>query len=273
MEGAETEEDGNGDGDGDRDQAANQETHLDPEQMHFSGSSSLDEQIAFRHQRIWIIGLKIEETKKCRRCRRDRKPTLTHIINKYTPNYPLMTKRHNRLANSVRKAVIKFIGKDPRSSRSDITDNSQMEKEGLSAELQRLRPDMVFERRERNASGNRNRHRHGNGNGNGNGNRNGSETQTRAGTGAEEEAETDAPNIDEGGRPEVKMMEIVEFSCPYGHISHRRNTLERVFKEKKRKYAELARELKRLRRDAVRVTAMIVSSMGAVYEKSLKKVQ
>jgi hypothetical protein len=49
--------------------------------------------------------------------------------------------------------------------------------------------------------------------------------------------------------------------------------LERVYEEKKRKYAGLARNLKRLRKGQVRVTAVIVSSMGAVYDKSLKDLQ
>jgi hypothetical protein len=36
----------------------------------------------------------------------------------------------------------------------------------------------------------------------------------------------------------MKMMEIVKFSCPYGRISHRRDILERVYEEKKQKYAK-----------------------------------
>jgi cystathionine beta-lyase family protein involved in aluminum resistance len=47
---------------------------------------------------------------------------------------------------------------------------------------------------------------------------------------------------------ESKVMEILEFSCPYGYTSYGRDSLERVYQEKKRKHAELARELKNIRR-------------------------
>jgi hypothetical protein len=69
------------------------------------------------------------------------------------------------------------------------------------------------------------------------------------------------------------MTEIIEFSCPYGYISRRRDSLKHVYEEKKRKYAELAKELKKQRGEDVRVTAVIVSSMGAVYLPSLKDLQ
>jgi hypothetical protein len=46
-----------------------------------------------------------------------------------------------------------------------------------------------------------------------------------------------------------------------------------VYEEKKRKYAELAKELKRQRGEDVRVTAVIVSLMDAVYLPSLKDLQ
>jgi phosphatidylserine/phosphatidylglycerophosphate/cardiolipin synthase-like enzyme len=74
-------------------------------------------------------------------------------------------------------------------------------------------------------------------------------------------------------RNEEKIIEIIEFSCPYGYISRGRDTLERAYDEKKRKYMELALNLKRLRREEVRLTVMIVSSMGAVYDRSLKDLQ
>jgi sugar phosphate isomerase/epimerase len=69
---------------------------------------------------------------------------------------------------------------------------------------------------------------------------------------------------------QLKGMEILEFSCLYRHISHGINSLERVYEEKKRKYAELAKELKNLQREQVRVTAVIDSSMGAIYDPGLK---
>jgi hypothetical protein len=66
------------------------------------------------------------------------------------------------------------------------------------------------------------------------------------------------------------VKEIVEFSCPYGHISHGRDTLETVYERKVAKYQEIAKELRAIRGQQVNVTAIIVSSMGAVYAPSLK---
>jgi hypothetical protein len=62
-------------------------------------------------------------------------------------------------------------------------------------------------------------------------------------------------------------------ACTYGCISHGRNTLEKVYEEKKAKYEELARELRTRRQEEVRVTAVIVSSMGALYGPSMKDLQ
>jgi hypothetical protein len=67
-----------------------------------------------------------------------------------------------------------------------------------------------------------------------------------------------------------KVLEILEFSCPYGYISHDQATLETVYTQKTAKYQELATELRRLRHQMVNVTAVIVSSMGAIYPQSLK---
>ena len=72
---------------------------------------------------------------------------------------------------------------------------------------------------------------------------------------------------------ENRMLELLEFSCPYGRISHGKDTLELTYQHKKEKYASLAEELRQLRRQDVRVTAVIVSSMGAVYTPSLKDMQ
>jgi hypothetical protein len=69
------------------------------------------------------------------------------------------------------------------------------------------------------------------------------------------------------------MTEILEFSCPYGCILHGRNTLEKIYEAKKAKYEELARISSTQRQEEVRVTAMIVSSMGAVYGLSMKDLQ
>jgi hypothetical protein len=40
------------------------------------------------------------------------------------------------------------------------------------------------------------------------------------------------------------VKEIVEFSCPYGHISHGRDTLETISERKIAKYQELAKEVR-----------------------------
>jgi hypothetical protein len=159
----------------------------------------------------------------CPRCGNARQQTLAHILNECTPNFSLMTRRHNQVAAVVKEAIINFIQEE---LRSDILENSQIQAEGLSEGLQALRPDMVFQRQPR-----------------------------------------------ESREEERQVTEILEFSCPYGYISRGLNTLERVYEQKRRKYAELAQELKRLRNEQVHVTAVIVSSMGAVYLPSLKGLQ
>jgi hypothetical protein len=144
----------------------------------------------------------------------------------------------------VRRALIRFIGTD---MRSEIRENQGVGEEGLPEELNRLRPDMRVERR------NYDRRR-----------RRGREEIGPGAARREEEAE--------GGR-EQKTIEILEFSCPYGCISDGRNTLEKIYEEKKAKYEELARELKTRRQEEVSVTAVIVSSMGTLYEPSMKDLQ
>jgi hypothetical protein len=203
----------------------------------------------------------------CRRCGRDRKPTLAHILNECTPNFTLMTTRHNRLAEVIRRAIIEFVGRD---LRSELMENVQAEEERLPAELRQLRPDMIFERRKDDQMERRRRRR-------------GPRQGQRQGQGQEEERERDEVRAEAEVEQEEarmmerqdgrKMMEILEFSCPYGYISHGRNSLERVYEQKKQKYAELANELRRLRNEEIRVTAVIVSSMKAVYGPSLKDLQ
>jgi hypothetical protein len=53
-----------------------------------------------------------------------------------------MMKRHNRLAEVVRKALIRFVGTD---MRSEIRENQGVGQENLPGELNRLRPDMTVE--------------------------------------------------------------------------------------------------------------------------------
>jgi hypothetical protein len=69
---------------------------------------------------------------------------------------------------------------------------------------------------------------------------------------------------------QIEVIEIIEFSCPYGYMTQGENALKRVFEQKQRKYRQLAQELSNLRHDRVRVTAVIMSSLGAVYMQSLK---
>jgi hypothetical protein len=121
-----------------------------------------------------------------------------------------------------------------------LEENEEVGQDGLPEEMRRMRPDMVFERR-------RVRPR-----------------DTICFHAARDEA--DLAN-------EEKTLEIVEFSCPYGYVSRGRKTLERVYEEKKEKYLDLAMNLKRLRREEVCITVVIVSSIGAVYDRSLKDLQ
>jgi hypothetical protein len=69
------------------------------------------------------------------------------------------------------------------------------------------------------------------------------------------------------------VIEIIEFSCPYGYMTQGENAPKRVFKQKQRKYRQLAQELSNLRHERIRVTAVIVSSLGAVSMQSLKDLQ
>jgi hypothetical protein len=77
----------------------------------------------------------------------------------------------------------------------------------------------------------------------------------------------------ETSRNERSLPEIIEFSCPYADISHERDAFQGICEQKKDNYADLANELKRRRRGQIRVTAMIVSSMGAADGPSLKDLQ
>jgi hypothetical protein len=65
-------------------------------------------------------------------------------------------------------------------------------------------------------------------------------------------------------------MEILEFSCPYGHMSHKQDMLRAVYDRKMAKYREFRDEIRSLTRQPVNLTSIIVSSMGDVYGPSLK---
>jgi hypothetical protein len=75
----------------------------------------------------------------------------------------------------------------------------------------------------------------------------------------------------------TRRMELIEFTCPYGYISqpdergNRVNSLEQAYKKKHAKYALLAEEIQERANLEVRVTVIVVSSLGAVYRESLKE--
>jgi hypothetical protein len=57
---------------------------------------------------------------------------LAHILNECTPNYPLMMKKDNKLANVVRKGTEKFLADDLRSA---VHENEEIEQENLQEDL------------------------------------------------------------------------------------------------------------------------------------------
>jgi hypothetical protein len=61
---------------------------------------------------------------------------------------------------------------------------------------------------------------------------------------AEEKPAMADPNAN--ARNEMRLTDIVEFSCSYGYISHGRDSLRKVYKEKERKDAKLANGLRRV---------------------------
>jgi hypothetical protein len=130
-----------------------------------------------------------------------------------------MTKRHNIMAEVVRRALIKFIDPD---MRSEIRENQRAGQDGLSERLSALRPDMMLERKDY------------------------------------KPRRREARGREEGEGEEQKIIEILEFSCPYGYILHNRNTLEMTYEKEKTKYEELARTLSTQRHEKVRVTVVIV---------------
>jgi hypothetical protein len=155
-----------------------------------------------------------------------------------------MTKRHNRLAEAVRKAIIQHSKDDIRTA---IRENQAAPYEGLPQDLKNLRPDLMFERRDR----------------------------RRKRPEAERDEASETREVREGseGEDHRNIIEIVEISCPYGYIAHNQDTLKKTYETKKTKYAELARTLRTQQHKEVRVTAVIVSSMGAVYGPSIKDLQ
>jgi hypothetical protein len=66
-----------------------------------------------------------------------------------------------------------------------------------------------------------------------------------------------------------EICELVEIGCPYGRKNATEDTLLGTFTHKKQKYQPLAQEIERITGIPTRVYPIIVSSMGAVYPKSL----
>ena len=62
---------------------------------------------------------------------------------------------------------------------------------------------------------------------------------------------------------------IVEFSCPYANVNSEGNTLDKVFADKAKKYTELAEVCSKVYKKKVHIYTIIVSSLGAVHEKSI----
>jgi hypothetical protein len=69
---------------------------------------------------------------------------------------------------------------------------------------------------------------------------------------------------------EREFVDLIEFTCPYGHRSHGEDTLKQAFEHKREKYSRLAKEIYELKGTKTTVIPVIVSSMGAVYGESMK---
>jgi hypothetical protein len=160
----------------------------------------------------WFPNEDIDDT--CQRCNLAQKSTLAHILNGCTPNFPLMTDRHNRLARCIRRSIENLI---PTSIVGQIHENTPIQIDGLSEDCRKLKPDIWFYRKE----------------------------------------------------DEAEVLEILEFSCPFGYLKDNKCTLLTCFEKKSRKYQNLAAECSRLSGKTVRFHPIIVSSLGAVLKKSL----
>jgi hypothetical protein len=82
-----------------------------------------------------------KERSNCEICEEGRRPTFAHILNECRVNFVGMTKRHNKLSDVIRRAIEMHNGE---ALRSPIEENTQIREEGLSAEVENLRPDLVF---------------------------------------------------------------------------------------------------------------------------------
>ena len=66
------------------------------------------------------------------------------------------------------------------------------------------------------------------------------------------------------------ILEILEFSSQFGRIENEENKLKHTFEHKANKYQRLAEEVTAKTRMLSRVHTIIVSSLGAVYNDSMK---
>jgi hypothetical protein len=78
----------------------------------------------------------------CQTCNKDVQPTLAERLNGCVGNMTEMTKGHNKVVGNVPRATEEYTEER---SRLKIEDNTIIRKEGLSEEVQRLRPDLNFD--------------------------------------------------------------------------------------------------------------------------------
>jgi hypothetical protein len=69
-----------------------------------------------------------------------------------------------------------------------------------------------------------------------------------------------------------KRIFLVEFSIPYANISHGEDSLEKVYNEKRDKYQGLVERCSYLYKRKVKLFVIVVSSLGAIYKKSMKDI-
>jgi hypothetical protein len=66
---------------------------------------------------------------------------------------------------------------------------------------------------------------------------------------------------------------FTEISCPSARMSYEENTLEKMYFDKMDKSRRLAEETKHIRAIEVKITPIIISSLGAVHARSLEALQ
>jgi hypothetical protein len=66
-----------------------------------------------------------------------------------------------------------------------------------------------------------------------------------------------------------EIIEILEFSCPYGCVEDNIISLDRVFGDKFQKYTNLAEEISHITSKPAKVHPIIISSLGAIHNESI----